>query len=93
MSGDPDDCSWLPTPEPQSPIVLGHRMWELLGAAVRLARAHGTDRMGVEHLLLTMLVDPTTIPSDQLRAMGLDPGVVFARLMASVPDLSGSDFN
>lgn len=63
-----------------SAIVLDHRMWALLGAAIPLVRAASSSHIGVEHLLLTMLADPTKIPIAELRAMRLDPDVVFTRL-------------
>lgn len=65
-----------PTPE----VECGHRVWALLHSGQEVARSEGAARMGTEHLLLQLLREPSMIPVDALRAMGLDPTIVFTRL-------------
>ncbi|WP_405485598.1 hypothetical protein [Nocardia sp. NBC_00511] len=62
------------------PIVLDHRMWQLLEHAVPLVRAAGSTQMGIQHLLLALLHDPNLIPAAELRAMRLHPATVFGCL-------------
>lgn len=65
---------------PTAKVECGHQVWDLLQSGLEVAKSEGTNRMGTEHLLLQLLRDPSMIPADALRAMGLDPSVVFARL-------------
>ncbi|QLY31864.1 Clp protease N-terminal domain-containing protein [Nocardia huaxiensis] len=63
-----------------SRVECGHRVWDLLHSGLEIAAADGVSRLGVEHLLLQLLRDPSLIPSDALRGMGLEPSIVFRRI-------------
>ena len=58
--------------------------YALLAAPAREARARGGYRIDVEHLLLGVLEDPDGGACRTLRALGADPAVLRAALMARV---------
>ncbi|WP_405135214.1 Clp protease N-terminal domain-containing protein [Nocardia sp. NBC_01388] len=53
---------------------------QLLGAADEIASASQSFPIGTEHVLLALIRDPSAIPMDELRVLGMDPCVLLTRL-------------
>ncbi|MGX1805432.1 hypothetical protein ACWIGI_06925 [Nocardia sp. NPDC055321] len=69
-----------PARRPQSEMQCGHRVWAAISGGLEIAEAESANRMGVEHMLLHLLRDPSLIPVHEFDAMRLPASVVFARL-------------
>lgn len=64
----------------QSEMQCGHRVWAAISGGLEIAEAESANRMGVEHMLLHLLRDPSLIPVHEFDAMRPPASVVFARL-------------
>ncbi|MCU1645583.1 MAG: hypothetical protein JWN03_5858 [Nocardia sp.] len=68
------------TQPPIVPFSYAPNLAHLLGSADEIASASGSFDLGTEHILLAMMRDPSTIPTDKLRALGMDSCILLTRL-------------
>lgn len=66
-------------PSPNGPLVLDHRMWDMLSAAARIAKARGAKHLAPADLVLTWLADPSRADRD-LTGLDIDPSTAFEAL-------------
>jgi ATP-dependent Clp protease ATP-binding subunit ClpA len=67
-------------------LIRTPRYEQILDAAADIARGRGDIHVGVEHLMLAILADPDSIPTQELGALGIDPRTITAAINATMSD-------
>jgi ATP-dependent Clp protease ATP-binding subunit ClpA len=61
-------------------LIRTPRYEQILDAAANIARSRGDIHVGVEHLMLAILSDADSVPTQELCALGIDPQTIAAAL-------------
>ncbi|MGW4713412.1 Clp protease N-terminal domain-containing protein [Nocardia sp. NPDC004260] len=67
-------------------LIRTPRYEQVVAAAADIAHNRGDGFIGVEHLMLAILADADSVPTQELCALGIDPAMITAALDATMKD-------